>query len=298
MHLESFVQVLQSQCLLLHLSYSGRIPHKGLGCFVSQLPHLEHSLHYSRNMAGIAIHTQDPIKPDEGQTGSPTASAAEVPPSHRRQRSVNTAASRGYQPAQVTSAPPTPTQPTGSACNEPMLPKPGASPTPYAPAGSNNATLPPPPKAGEKPQPPSFYAPPSSPRSHVPPMSYKPSQSSVKRASRGSVTSVSPTSPTFAGRDHHRTTSMSNEPSLEHPPGYIQNPYASDMTPEQRFAVLQEEQGQQKKVSTDLGYTPSRSRAGSSASPILDWASQTGGKLAGQLGELHEKFWESVEGKR
>ena len=25
--------------------------------------------------------------------------------------------------------------------------------------------------------------------------------------------------------------------SLEHPPGYVQNPYAADMTPEQRFAT-------------------------------------------------------------
>ena len=252
---------------------------------------------------GIAIHTQDPIKPAKGQAESPMAAARELPSSHARHASVPTAASYGYQSA------PSRTQSTRSADKEPSSPRPGISSIPYGPMKGSNSALPPPPKAGEKAKPPAFYAPPPSPRGQAPQMSYNPSTPPVQRTPRGSVVSSSPPSPAIALPQHHRTTSMSNEPSLEHPPGYIQNPYASDMTPEQRYALLQEERGQQTRMSMELGYTPSRSRAGSSASPILDeageawgsakkWASHTGGKLAGQLGELHGKFWESVEGKK
>ena len=82
------------------------------------------------------------------------------------------------------------------------------------------------------------------------------------------------------------------------------------MTPEQRFAVRREEHGEQAGISTDLGYTPNRSRSGSTSANIAidevkKWASEIGGQLnekggqlAEQLGELHGKIWETVQGKK
>lgn len=43
-------------------------------------------------------------------------------------------------------------------------------------------------------------------------------------------------------------STLSPRKSLEHPPGYVQNPYAADMTPEQRFAT------QKSPGSPSLGY--------------------------------------------
>lgn len=49
--------------------------------------------------------------------------------------------------------------------------------------------------------------------------------------------------------------------SLEHPPGYVQNPYAADMTPEQRFA------SQRGAGSPSLGYNDNNAVLGGVKSP-------------------------------
>ena len=49
--------------------------------------------------------------------------------------------------------------------------------------------------------------------------------------------------------------------SLEHPPGYVQNPYAADMTPEQRFT------SQRAAGSPTLGYSDQNSGLAGMKSP-------------------------------
>ena len=50
--------------------------------------------------------------------------------------------------------------------------------------------------------------------------------------------------------------------SLEHPPGYVQNPFASDMTPDQRFATQQQEENRSD-TPPSLGYVDdSKARPG------------------------------------
>ena len=84
--------------------------------------------------------------------------------------------------------------------------------------------------------------------------------------------------------------------SLEHPPGYVQNPFASDMTPDQRFAVEQEQENRSETLPS-LGYTDSKkgSRSGLEEDDTVwgaakKWAKETG-EQASKLGEeVWDKF--------
>ena len=78
--------------------------------------------------------------------------------------------------------------------------------------------------------------------------------------------------------------------SLEHPPGYAQNPFASDMTPDQRFAAEQQQENGSDTVRS-LGYVDNAKgpRAGFEDDETVwgtarKWAKETGEK-AGKLGE-------------
>ena len=83
----------------------------------------------------------------------------------------------------------------------------------------------------------------------------------------------------------------------------MQNPYASDMTSEQRFAVQEENQRNQ---SDSLGYTGNRSRTGSNGAGFEDigeawegakkWVMQRSEEVGEKMGELHGRVWEGVGG--
>lgn len=72
--------------------------------------------------------------------------------------------------------------------------------------------------------------------------------------------------------------------SLEHPPGYVQDPFASDMTPDQRFTAEQQ-QGNRSDIVPSLGYTddPKGTRADSEDDKTVwgtakKWAIERGGQ--------------------
>lgn len=240
-------------------------------------------------MSGVTIHTSSPItaaKPSgitpqtvssEGQplsaapAGNPatpttsTASSSTYQPSYRQaapgQAPTPAATSSVSRPAQQPTATPTMTS-TTSSYDGPPAPQPGPTPSPFTRTYSANTNLPPPPKAGEKPQPAEYYTPSRSPaRSLAPTHSYPPQTSIPPPASynfgqpSGSTTGISnaPSYPYSNSNTMFQTQSQTQpppthttplgvqglgadprRPSFEHPPGYVQNPYASAQPYNQR----------------------------------------------------------------
>lgn len=158
-----------------------------------------------------------PSKP--GTAAFPAPSAIPVSPATQR-----------YVPLQ-----PTPT--TQGETVGPPLPQPGAFPTPV------KSSIPPPPKVGESYKPQQTPAPPIpgaiAQQPYPPQMSIPPPTSTF-----GSQQPRSSTSTTQAASSSYRPVQVSSSEgdgaprrSLEHPPGYQQNVYASDLTSEQRRAM-------------------------------------------------------------
>ena len=79
--------------------------------------------------------------------------------------------------------------------------------------------------------------------------------------------------------------------SLEHPPGYMQNPFASDMTPDQRLAAEQQQENQSNTLPS-LGYIDDSKgpRLGSEDDETV-WG--TAKKWAKETGEQAGKLWDS-----
>lgn len=206
-------------------------------------------------MSGIPVYTSSPInaaqKPSAvtPQTAVPASQASDGSYTSRPAPSTTTlTSSTSYPPAQpgapATPAPtgaaaqryaplqPTPTTKNDAEDNGPPLPQPGAA--------ASMSNVPPPPKAGEK---------------------YNPPQQTSSPKASGSVAQSYPHQmgipppTTTSGGYSHTSTSTSRNPSsaypvslpqsgdgaarrsLEHPPGYYQNVYASDLTSEQRRAM-------------------------------------------------------------
>ena len=255
-------------------------------------------------MSGIPIHTDDPIALATQTSNAPTSS--------RSSRSAPaTSASAGYTPAQPGAAAATPPGTVTSTSNDPPPPQPGSVPIPLPPTTSLKTALPPPPKAGEKAQPPEYYASPPSarrtavPRVPPPQMLYAPRDPSTGGALPSSTTPTGSnvSFPSSAPSNSFLvSTNISSQASLEHPPGYVQNPYASDMKPEQRLAL---QQGRNS-ASESLGYTENRSRAGSTSAKLEEageawegakkWVMQKGGEVGDKVEELHGRVWESFGG--
>lgn len=182
-----------------------------------------------------------PAAPGQAPTPAPTSSAP--------------------RPAQHPIATPTTTS-TPSSHGGPPAPQPGPTPSPFTRTYGANTSLPPPPKAGEKPQPAAYYTPARSPAPthRVPLQSYPPQSSIPPPASQsfgqppGSTTgttnvpsypysNLNPYGPQFqAHPPPTHTTPLGvqgaggdpRRPSFEHPPGYVQNPYASGQQYNQR----------------------------------------------------------------
>lgn len=157
----------------------------------------------------------------------------------------------------------------------PPAPQPGAAPSPFTTSNSAKTSLPPPPKVGETPKPPEYYAPVRTQASNTvaPPQPYPPQMSLPPPTSQNPRQPYSSTSTSNAPSSSYpasvpgfetqpqptrtiptagqTTGGEGRRPSLEHPQGYVQNPYASDMTPDQRFAAQQTGSYNQ---SENLGY--------------------------------------------
>lgn len=245
-------------------------------------------------MSGIQIHTQDPISPEEdSQTPS--------------QPSTTTAPSNGYALARPGAAAPTPTSTVASSSTYgPSPPQPGAVPVPTPPTTTAKATLPPPPKAGERPMPPEHYAPvqstPAQP-AHSQPYPSQMSQPPLGQAPYGVPPGSTTSTTTAASYPNYcppTTLPTSDAPaggaSLEHPPGYVQNPYASDMTPTHRLAV--EQRQNESDTLPSLGYND-HARKSSNAGlgeeeSVWEMAKKGLKKTGEEASKLHGRIWDSL----
>lgn len=119
--------------------------------------------------------------------------------------------------------------------------------------GAHIPNLPPPPKVGEKLRPMEEYAPKHiagvqgrhqhTKSSQMPPASPRPWSIGCPIE-----VSLTPTEEVTEISTRSRAKSLAErtrEGSIEHPTGYVQNPYALEMSPEQRFAIEQEDQLEQ-----------------------------------------------------
>ena len=84
--------------------------------------------------------------------------------------------------------------------------------------------------------------------------------------------------------------------SLEHPPGYVQNPFASDMRADQRFAAQQEQENGSDGV-TSLGYTDNSSKGSPLGLEDDQTVWGTAKKWAKETGEQASRFGEDVWNK-
>jgi hypothetical protein len=201
-------------------------------------------------MSGIPIYTSSPVKPPTASKPTGVTPQTALPPNQsfqtpskpsRTPASPTTAAAPSvptpYAPAQPgaaavpvpTQAPqplqstPTSTIPTSTTSYGPPPPQPGAVPTILQPTTAQKPSIPPPPKAGEKVQSLEFYAPVSAPTSsqagghpEFTPQSMPPQwQQQLPNPPR-----AQPPASTSSAFETGRA-------SLEHPPGYIQNPNAA-----------------------------------------------------------------------
>jgi hypothetical protein len=200
-------------------------------------------------MSGIPVYTQSPINASKatGTTPQTAAPQGQTSPSAPKPAPAQTTTSStsSYPPARPGATVPAPTtaaqryvphQPTptthGQAKEGPPPPQPGAVPIP-----PHRNQIPPPPKAGESYHAPQQTAAPASGvRQHPPQMS------------------IPAPSNTYGAQPPHSSTSTTNTASasypvaipaaeyegprrsLEHPPGYQQNTYASEPTSDQRRA--------------------------------------------------------------
>ncbi len=253
-------------------------------------------------MSGIQIHSEDPISPAKAAALPTSASSQPAAPS--------TTASDGYPPARSGAAAPTPTRTTDLTGSGPPAPQPGAIPAPPPPATTAKATLPPPPKVGEKPLPAGYYAPtqatptatqPPLPQSSPPQLSQPPANTASHGIPPSSTTSTltRPSFPIPAPLNTFPTsnsTESSGRVSLEHPPNYVQNPFASDMAPDQRFATQQQEQMNRSSAGSVLGYSEN-------SRPVFEeessWDVKKWAKDAGkQLSKVEGQIWESINGRK
>ncbi|MCJ1274416.1 hypothetical protein MMC21_002212 [Puttea exsequens] len=242
-------------------------------------------------MSGIQTHTQDPINTAKVSSATTqTVSDAKAP-----QPTLTSAASNGYPFAQPGAAAPTPTRPATIAAQEPPSPRPRAIPAPQPSTITAKATLPPPPKAGETARPVEHYNStplhPAQPQQYPYQMSQPPLTPNPKGIPSGSTTSTTST-PSYTTQTSLEAPARA---SLEHPPGYVQNPYASDMTPTQRLA-----QEQQENDSTSLGYNDygiTSKAAGGEEGGLWDMASKGLRKAGEEASKLHGKIWNSLGDK-
>ena len=242
-------------------------------------------------MSGIPIYTQSPINTATKATGvTPQTFLADGTSQRMGPQEVGATTTAtpttSYTPAQPGARPAAPTgsaqqyapsQPTPTSTSQsqgPPPPQAGSFPTP-----SNRSTVPPPPKAGEKFNPPQQTA---APTYYPPQMSMPPPTAAIGSHSQPTSTTNAPSSSYPVGLPTERR-------SLEHPPGYHQNTYASDLNPDQRRAH------EASANATSLGLpTSSQNRSSFEDEGIWNtaknWAQQAGEKLSVAEAEVWKKI--------
>ncbi|KAH6720002.1 hypothetical protein DL95DRAFT_146154 [Leptodontidium sp. 2 PMI_412] len=254
-------------------------------------------------MSGIPVYTSSPIKASKPtgttlQTAAPGFQSSPLAP-NPTSATTTAPASSSYPPAQPgpaafpapTSAAqqryaplqPTPTTKTNSG---PPTPQPRAVPTPL-----NKSAVPPPPKAGEAYHPQQTGAPtqqstqPFPPQmSYPPPVTYGSQPPSSTTSTTNAASMLYPIAIPRAEGDLRR--------SLEHPPGYHQNVYASELTSDQRRA----QETEQANNSSGLGLTTQdRGRAEGFDSQGVwgtakKWAQTAGEKISVAEAEVWKKI--------
>lgn len=271
-------------------------------------------------MSGVPVHTQSPINAAKASGVAPQT--AYIPPSSTGVTPTTTAsATHEYPPAKPGQVAPTPT--ATRALNpryEPPAPQPGSVPSASTARTTSRPSLPPPPKTGELPKPSEFYAPSKAvPTIPAQPISYPqqmmlptPGTSIGQPPASTTSTSVTPSfSPIATLPTASRTEPTSTNPhypfggggsNLQHPPGYIQNPYASDMTPDQRFAT---EQVDRLEESQTLGHNESTRKNNSTFgvdNSVWDmtkkWVKGAGDSVGGYVTEMNEKISRNLDNSK
>ena len=256
----------------------------------------------------VQIHTEDPISPVKARGSTPQTAHNSNAENSSQPRQITTPSPNAYPRAQPGAVAPTPTGTVPQSPSAgPPAPQPGAAPVPPPPITTARPSVPPPPKAGEKPLSPEHYTPvhstPAQPQPYPPQASQSPVDDPPRALPPGSTTSTS-TGPSYnpvAPPSSRIPTSSTDVPgrapaSLEHPPGYVQNPFASDMRADQRFSAQQEQENGSEGV-TSLGYTDNSK----GARPGLEddqtvwgtakkWAKETGGQASKFGEEVWNKF--------
>jgi hypothetical protein len=246
-------------------------------------------------MSGIPIYTRSPISPSKAsgitrQTAEPGTQTVPVAPNTVPATTTTSSSTISYPPAQpgaanhYTPVQPTPTTKTDN--DDPPRPQPGAVPSP-----SRKSPIPPPPKAGESYPPtqrtaapaPSSMPKPYSPQMWIPP----PTAAVVDRPPSSSTTTTTAPSSRYPVP---LPTSEYGAPrrSLEHPPGYYQNVYASELTNEQRRA-------QEANNSSGLGgYGSSDKGNGMDAESLWNTAKQWVTVAGDKISETEAEIWRRI----
>ena len=241
-------------------------------------------------MLGIPVHTHSPI----------SATNSSVAP-----KALNDDQSLSARPG---AAPPTPTRTTNTNSQyTPPPAQPGPVPLPQSATITAKPSVPPPPRAGEKAKPPEYYAPVHATPTHaatqaqpypqqmsIPPPGHSyPSQPPV------SITSLNQLSPLpqpsnlnlsaetqqpQPTRTFHGADGVEARRSLEHPPGYVQNSHALDMTPDQRLAMQQEHQ------SGRLGLGENKTSGYGQEESVWDIAKRFAKGVGDKVTEINEKY--------
>ena len=267
-------------------------------------------------MSAIPIHIESPISPAKAtaitpQTTYNLASTGTATPATTIHSST---ATNDYPRARPRATAATPTQSIPSPTSQhPPSPQPGAAPAPTTATPSSRArglSIPPPPTAGEKPNSPSSYAisqtqstpmplGTGSSQAYPPQIGLPPSGPAYNGIPPTSTTSTTQTAsfplPTSLPSQPSSAAARSRANTLEHPPGYIQNPQAQEMTPNTRFATEQASASHGSERSPVLPGYSDRGNAGVGQDEgIWDMAkklvSQAGEKVQELEGEVWRKF--------
>lgn len=275
-------------------------------------------------MTGIPIHTESPITPVKPSGVTPKTAISHHTPTSLTNVTTSTSSSIVDYPTARPGAgitQPTPTQALTSRYGPPP-PQPGAFPSASFAGTTAKPSIPPPPRVGEVPKPPEYYSPhqsaakqPMQQRPYPPQMAL-----SVTEPLKGQAPS-SATSTTFTPSFTPSTTLPTSErtrptpafspsrnnpgqggASLDHPPGYIQNPYATDVTPAQRFATEQSGPG---RGSPGLGYNDSSRNTTSGFEDeesvwetAKKWAKGASNTVGSYVTDINEKISRNLENEK
>lgn len=248
-------------------------------------------------MPPIPIHSSDPISPAKAKNAPQLSSQAQDGVAH----------SANHLTAKPGQSVPTPTKTvTARYTDGPAAPRPGAAPIPAHPGTTAKASLPPPTWARETSLPAEAYKSPTRQTTAI----HYPLQAvySVDELQKAGVPSESVTATSTQSSFTPQTTlpktgaSRAPAPNLEHPPGYVQDKHATEMTPEQRRAAEQE--STHLTESSPILEMPGSVHAETSNDSSLTAAGIWEGAktLATQVGQkaeqLHGDIWNRVDGKK